>query len=592
MTTQVPGLEAERGEYLLEQGDIDGLAQYLTTLPSAIVEKQPRLLRLRGHILWHEQDIEAAFMVVERARYLAIQDESWQFASRCALDLSRWYQSRDDILQARNYLGLAGSDLGLAPNATDKAQADLALAIGRLSPDLGRNGLAVTWCTRALVNYEALHDAEGVVLALWTLSVANQYLGHLSEAERQIERAIIVRRAAELDPTLDLYLLNTKAGSQLNAGKMKSGLLVIDEARDLLRQYPYTKASLYVYTTEADLLRLLNRYTDSLAALRRAEAILDHMGDAGFRPWLEMDVQWTKVLAGESAVLARLSLLKMMELQADILVKMFMTAEIAVLEVLARQWIDVEQRLLLLCDEFHEAQWPFVEMAIHTFLAYMYLHTGRIMAFEREAEAALGWAESAGVDGFSWLWHPDVMAEICVECYMRDIRTRQAELMIHRRLADPATPHLMTHLQTGSALRQQKLRELLLSLDEHGVWVMLENLERSEPYLGTAIREHLEHGRLSLQMLRELHIRLRGKGDGQAWERVAVFGYYIGTDLSRLQIANKLGIPDGTVKKHITTLRQVFGVEIATGRDSGGRLLVRDLARAEGYLPSTMGTLK
>jgi len=70
------------------------------------------------------------------------------------------------------------------------------------------------------------------------------------------------------------------------------------------------------------------------------------------------------------------------------------------------------------------------------------------------------------------------------------------------------------------------------------------------------------------------------------WVRVAVFGYYAGTTLSRATVAGRLERSQSSVKKHISAIRAAFGVKGRGGRDTG-RAVVRQRAVAKGWVVRT-----
>ena len=65
--------------------------------------------------------------------------------------------------------------------------------------------------------------------------------------------------------------------------------------------------------------------------------------------------------------------------------------------------------------------------------------------------------------------------------------------------------------------------------------------------------------------------------------RLAVFGYYAGSELGRPEIAGRLAMSEGAVKREIAAIRVAFGVESHPGRDPG-RERVRQRALAERFV--------
>ncbi len=244
-----------QADHWLQQGNWDLIATYLADQPAAKAESQPALLRLRSHLLWRQHHSPDAFTTLERACQLAVQQQAWPLAVDCALDLARWRQSQEDIVAARSYLERAQRYAEAGGDADQTVQAKLALAIGRLAPDLEQAEVGAKWCARALALYEMLGDSAGQVDALWNLAASNTYTGRLLEASSQAQRALHLHQVAGLDPLRRLYLLNLIACLALYRGDTEAGLKTIRDAELLAVQHPNTKPALYLADTEADLLR-------------------------------------------------------------------------------------------------------------------------------------------------------------------------------------------------------------------------------------------------------------------------------------------------------------------------------------------------
>lgn len=580
--TDLTALEAE-GQALLDQEDYDGLRQWLNALPAEQVARRARLLYLRARSLAQADHLDAAIPDLERARQQAVQAGDWSLAIDCCLWLSRLHQRQESISVAKGYLEAAEALTRQHPPADTVVEARFALAVGRLYPDLGDNRQAVAWCTRALSLFEGAGDVSGQVEALWLLAVAHCYLVNLHEAMAYIDRALGLSRAHGLDEVQRLYLLNVRAHIALYAGQTDVGLAVLDEAAPLLTRHPVSKPALYLAMAEGALRRQAGDLDGSLAAYARAEGILEELGDVGFRPWLTMEQGWTRLLAGEEPAEVRRVLLTLSDPQ-NAATRRSVEVHLGVLDALERRWEDALARLTAALSHFQATGEGLSVFAVQTYLAYVHLQRGDRLACHAALREGLGWAESVSVDGFPHLWHPTVVAEACAEALRAGVHPRQAEMMLIRRLGDAGVPALIPLLDDPSPVVRRRARSVAAAIGGDAVLRLLDEI--ADVKVREAMLEHLGAGRLALSRLLEIARYLsRGEKDVSQpdWVRVAVFGYYAGTALSRAAIAGQLARSQSAVKKHISAIRAAFGVKGRRGRDAG-RAEVRRRAVAQGWV--------
>lgn len=561
-TTDVDSL----ADHWLHQGDWESLARLLADTPAGNFVQRPALLRLRAHLWWHEHAWENALTALENACQLAVQQGDWPLAVECALDEARWHQSREDMRSASAHLERARRYAETMSEADLGVQAKLALAIGRLAPDLEQAELGVEWCARALALYEKLGDSAGQVDALWNLAINNTYTGRLLEASSQAQRALRLHQVSGLDPLRRLYLLNLVACMALYRGDTEAGLRTIRDAEPLATQHPNTKPLLYLADTEADLLRQRGDLEAALTAHGRVEAILVASGDEGYRPWLEMDRGWTRVLSGETPGRVRRDLLKVGDLQ-DSNMRRYLNLYIALLDVLEGRLGDALARLQTLRQQFVTGGERLYVFAVDLYQAYVHLVSGRDAECRQALARGLGWAEEAAVDGFALWWHPHMIARVCVEALRAGIHPRQAEVMIVRRLSDVAIPGLLALMDEAEPAARQRARSVLAALDRDAVLPALD--AQADPSIRKDVLAHLAHGRLTLTGLNQLRQQLETGSPGATWQRLAIFGWYAANDASREEIGERLALSEGAVKKHIAAIRAAFGIESKGGRDIG-----------------------
>ncbi len=304
----------------------------------------------------------------------------------------------------------------------------------------------------------------------------------------------------------------------------------------------------------------------ALAAHGRVEAILIASGDEGYRPWLEMDRGWTRVLSGETSASVRRDLLKVGDLQ-DSNTRRYLNLYIALLDVLDGRLDDAHARLKTLRQQFVAGGERLYVFAVNLYLAYIHLLKGQGAECRQALTRGLAWAEEAAVDGFALWWHPPMIARVCVEALRTGIHPRQAEVMIVRRLGDVAVPGLLALVDASELDVRQRARSVLMALDPENSLAAL--AEEAEPGVSAVILTHLAHGRLVLSRLGQLRQRLEAGSAGATWQRLAVFGFYTASDFGRDAIAERLALSEGAIKKHIAAIRSAFGIESAGGRDVG-----------------------
>lgn len=571
------------GQTLLDQGDFDGLAQWLEDLSADLVEGRPRLRYLHARWLAHAGQLSDAIIELEQACQHAVADEEWLLAIDGYLWLARLHQRQEAIILARDYLSTAELLAQKHPpsDAVDKAR--LALTIGRLYPDLGDNRQAVAQCGTALHHFEEAGDASGQVEALWLLAVAHSYLVNLHAAQAYIKRALCLNQAHDLGEVQRLYLLNVQAHIALYAGQTDDGLAVLDEAAPLLVRHPLRKPALYLATAEGALRCQAGDLDGSLAAYARAEDIMQEREDVGFRPWLTMGQSWTQLLAGEQPAEVRRALLAVIDPQSPTTWRSAQTC-LAVLDVLEERWRDALARLEEVLPQFEAAGELMSAFASRIYLAYVHLQVGERPACHAMIEAGLGWAERVACDGFPYFWYPAIVAEVCAEALQAGIYPQQAEMMFIRRLGgDAGVSALLSLLDDPVPEVRTRATSILAAMGGDVVLKMLDGV--SQPAVREVLLDHLRAGRLVMSRLEALEEKLRTARQyaQPSWTRVAVFGFYVTGQFTRRQIAERLHVSSSTVKNHITVIRRAFGV---TGR---GTADLRQQAMNEGFVARNQG---
>ena len=553
-------------EKLIDHGRFEEIALALQKTSPHQIDSHPSLLRLQANLAYHQNDFSQAFPLIQAAQQLAVEQESWRVAVLCALDEARWWQAREKHEAARLALD-AASNLAERAEKDVALHADLILAIGRLLPDFSQNRQAVVFCQQALKLYEQTGDVAGQVQALWLLSVINTYMARLTEARAQIERALRLHITAKLSPTIRLYLLNVSAHIYLYAGQPEAGLHIIrQDAVKLVQKFPYSKPALYLCMAEAGLLRQQKSYQEALAAYDRAEAIVEILQDDGYRPWLALQQSWIHLLMGESPVRIRKKLLQAGSLHYKVMER-GRNMYLAVIDLLENRWDDAEKRLDRAHQEFENSADLLELFGVRIYQAYLYDLQGRRGRLKETLESALSWAEQVGVDFFPFYWHPRTVARVCVLALRLGIRSRQAELMIIRRLSYVAAPELIPLLKDKSIDVQQRAQSVLAALGDDVFRMVLNGAPGA--HFTTILLEHVRKGRLPVDRLADTNMRLSGDKSHPNWTRLAVFGYYAGSEMPRPEIARILALSEGAVKKHISAIRAAFGVRGRGGRDLG-----------------------
>ncbi len=562
---------------LLDRGQLDAIVEALQSVSPEDVEREPSLLRLQAHAANLQHDFPRAIQLIQRAQQLAIHQEAWRPAVYCALDEARWRQTHEEYNAARLALDLARNLAEKTSSRNARLQADLLLAIGRLLPDFSQNWDAIGYCERALHLYERLGDLPGQVHSLWMLSVINTYMAHLSEARAQIERALLLHRMADMNSILRMYLLNVSAYIYLYAGQANSGLDVIrQDAAPYLQEQPHSKPALYLAVAEGSLLRQLGRYEEALEVFDRAERIVDALAVEGYRPWLPFHRGWTRLLMGEAPGQVRGIFLQAGSLQYSVMNRA-LNMYLAVLDLLENRLKDANVRLRKALVDFTESADLLEVFAVRMYQAWMYDRLRQPGELREVLEKGLGWAEEAGIDFFPHYWHPQLVADVCVTALRVGVHSRQAELMIIRRLGDVAVPGLARLLEDESYAVRQRARSVLAALGDDLFNDILNDVPG--PLLTDALLEHVRMGRLRADRIQALSAYL----EGADWMRLAVFGYYVGCDLTRQEMAQTLALSEGAVKKHIAVIRGAFGIRSRGGRDRG-RDEVRALAQEKGFV--------
>jgi hypothetical protein len=170
--------------------------------------------------------------------------------------------------------------------------------------------------------------------------------------------------------------------------------------------------------------------------------IVDVREDEGCRPWVAFRQGWTRLLMGESPARVRATLMQAGVLQNGVMVRA-LNMYLAALDVLEERFADAEALLEKISADFDQSA-HFLELfAVRVYQASVYEQQGRVGRLREALERSLGWAEETGVDYFPHYWHPQIVAGVCVAALRLGVHSRQAELMIIRRLGDVAAPGLV-----------------------------------------------------------------------------------------------------------------------------------------------------
>jgi ATP/maltotriose-dependent transcriptional regulator MalT len=567
-------------EALVQQGAFDLLAARLAGLSPPQLARYPQLLRAQGHLYWRDGNIASAVASVEQARLLATQQQAWPLAAYSALDIARWQQEQGEIVLARAYCDSAEHYARDHEEADLALEAHLALAFGQLFPDLGRNEQATGWASRALEIFEQLGDAAGQVHALCCLTVAAMNRAHLLEARGHAARALRLYQVADLGETCYLELLCHRARLAYYEGETEVGLAVVQRAGPILARHAGSREALQLMMIESALLGQGGQMAAALHVLEIALHSAEQAGHSTLLAWLMVERNWLEVLAGGSPAAARGDLLRAASLQ-DPALQRRVTLQLAVLDLLERRWADAAARLEQAVERFQDSGEALAAYGAQLYLAAAWLGSGDRQALRQELSAALGWAEAAGCDGFPVCWHPEIIARVCIEALRVGVRPRQSEVMIVRRLGDMAVPGLMRLLGVARPEARQRAQSALGALGGDRILQAIEGLPNAP--LRVVLTEHLREGRLAVRRFEALRGLLGGDSAAAGWQRLAIFGYYAGSELSRSEIAARLAMSEGAVKREIAVIRSAFGVPSSGGRDPG-RDHVRERALAERFV--------
>lgn len=544
-------------EALCSAGQHDELIQVLADLPPGVIAQHPRLLYYRGWGHLHTDDWHKAAVYLRMAADAATRHADWSLAIKSYLTLARVYQRREIIDLAHEYLRAAENLVKKHPPTTPQEEGEVALGIGRLLPDLADNEQAVKRCTAALRCFEEAGAVRQQTEALWLLAVAQCYLGKLREARTNVARALSLNSTYNLGELQRLYLLNVRAQIHLHAGNLEYGLATVEAAASLRSKHPVSKPALYLHMTEAGLQRTAGDVQAAHAAYARAEGVLNSLGDDNFRPWLEMEWGWARVLSGTPPAKVRSRIIAIIDPQNKATRRTVETI-LGLLDTLEGRYTNALARLTHALPDFESAGELLSALAVRTYQAYVRWRMGDHGAARSTLEASMGRARRLGVDGFHLFWHPGIVADLYAEAIRWGVHTTQAELTFIRRLRDAGIPalvglldesHERARLEATSILRTLGATEVLSALD-------------AEPSAATrsALLSHLRAQRLPLKQLMKLEQRLRTAEhhDRRNWNRVAIFGYYVTGQFTREQIAHRVQLAEPTVRNYITEIRRAF----------------------------------
>jgi tetratricopeptide (TPR) repeat protein len=568
--------EAEgRCEAAFSTGKFAELAQILAELPASLVAQSPQLRYYRGKCHLHADNWSEATADFQMVLEAASREAQWPLIIRTYLALARVYQRRELIDLAREYLQAAQNLARKHPPTTLAEEGQVALNIGRLLPDLGDNRQAAQWSTRALRCFEEIGAVHGQVEALWILAVASCYQARLRQARTYVGRALTLNRMHGLSDIQRLYLLNVRAQIHLHAGELEKGLATIDQAAALTREHPISKPTLYLHMTEAGLQRTLGKFEAAEVAYARAEEVLNSLGDEDFRPWLEMEWGWARVLSGTDPDEVRRRVIKIIDLQNQATRRTAQTL-LGLLDTLEERYADGLARLTRALPGFQMAGEQLSLLAVRTYLAYIRLQMGELDGARKLLVDSLGLADRLAVDGFHMFWHPGIVADLYAQALRWDVHAPHVELAFVRRLRDAGIPALVGLLDDPRERVRLKAESILRTLGATEVLQVLD-AERSAA-TRSALLDHLRAQRLPLTQLIRLEKRLRTAEyyNSYNWNRVAIFGYYVTGQFSREEIAQRVQLAESTVRNYITKIRQAF--------DATDTTELRRRAREEGFI--------
>ena len=261
----------QAGRYLIKNGRLNLITEWIDALPPDFVAANPQLISLRAvpEIVSGKMDrgLEMLNRAVNMLRKVDDPPSLARTLSRRATVLrfmGKYWESLEDATEANL---LIGNDPGL-----QSYQADALTASGISLYQIGRTQEAIEKWNQAISIYFDLGERQNVAIVLMELGVAMMHSGQFKQAMVQYEQALLYWR--EVNNTVRIAnLLNNLAVLYHLLGDYEKAAVSYEEALQRTRQNHYSRMEAYILSGLGDLYADLEANRASLEAYQKSRQL-------------------------------------------------------------------------------------------------------------------------------------------------------------------------------------------------------------------------------------------------------------------------------------------------------------------------------
>ncbi|HEY5624989.1 MAG TPA: tetratricopeptide repeat protein, partial [Dehalococcoidia bacterium] len=268
----------EVGWRMFEEGKLDTLADWLSSVPAEEMTSQPRLMLWKGRVLHYLNQLDAALALVSKAIALLEEKEDWLPLAEALVTRGMSLRVKGDYLESRDALQRARTlfaDNGAPEENLTEARKQLGMTLSRTG-DLNES---VQELTAVADLYEADGDVYNIAHASMELGASLGLLGRLPEAAGYLERSRQLWSQLGNEHMLVQTLVNLGMIYYLQ-GDFERAREIYSQGLERARKMSMLQREVYLATSLADIQRDMGEHQ---AALDAYNEVLDDgwaIGDA------------------------------------------------------------------------------------------------------------------------------------------------------------------------------------------------------------------------------------------------------------------------------------------------------------------------
>ncbi|HEY5640518.1 MAG TPA: tetratricopeptide repeat protein, partial [Dehalococcoidia bacterium] len=268
----------EVGWRMFEEGKLDTLADWLSSVPAEEMTSQPQLMLWKGRVLHYLNQLDAALALVSKAIALLEEKEDWQPLAEALVTRGMSLRVKGDYLESRDALQRA-CELLKEHEAPDEIVTEARKELGITLSRCGDLKEAVQELSAVVDIYESQGDIYNIAYTCIDLGSSLGLIGRLPEAAGYLERSRQLCTQLGNDHMLVQALINLGMVYYLQ-GDFERAQEIYSQGLERVRLINNLNEEVYLSVSLADIQREVGEYK---AALDSYNEVLDDawtVGDA------------------------------------------------------------------------------------------------------------------------------------------------------------------------------------------------------------------------------------------------------------------------------------------------------------------------